>query len=93
MARVAAQNVADLSGETVSSAIREIERAGFVLHGTTRGGYREFRHFDGSGIWIRPTGEIIRLGPKEVGKKHRQRYNQFGMPTTLHSTGETLKDR
>lgn len=91
MTKLAVETLADLSGVAETVALIRITAAGFLLHGTTRGGYREWRHPDGSAIWIRPSGEVIRLGPHTPGKKHRQRYDQIGDKTTTHSTGEAIK--
>lgn len=80
----------DLSGRSFTTAIRWILRDGFLFHNATAGGYREFRHPDGSTIWIRPDGEIVRLGHKVTGTKYRQRYDQWGSPTASHNTGEKI---
>lgn len=86
---IAAQKVPDLDGLTIDTAEAMIKDAGFEFHHETRGGYREYRHRDGSGIWIRPSGEVVRLGPRNG--KYRQRYNSDGNQTDRHSTGETIK--
>lgn len=93
---IAAQSLPDLTGMSEPDALREIERAGFSFHSQTAGGYRQFRHPDDSVVWIRPDGEIVRTGPRQVssasssGKKFRPRYDQLGDRTEQHRTGETL---
>ena len=91
--KLAVQALPDLTGTTLDQAIRQIERAGFLFHGLARGSYREWRHPDGSAIWIRPAGGVVRLGPRvatRAGKKYRRRYDQSGNLTTSHTTGETI---
>src|SRR4029077_8190160 len=92
--KLAVQTLADLTGISPYTAFQRLKRAGFSFHSETRGGYRKFLHPDGSMIWIRPSGEIMRLGPpitpKGGGKKYRHRYNQHGDRTSSHSTGEVL---
>ena len=90
----AAQRLPDLTGEDFSAAERVILEAGFSPRSRTRGGYIEFRHPDGSKLWVRPTGELVRMGPKVQSTMFRRFYNprfdQHGKPTELHSTGEVL---
>lgn len=92
----AAQTLVDLSRTSLPTAVRWLERAGFLFRGATDGGYREFRHPDGSVIWIRPNGEVVRTGPRVAstsgsGKRFRHRFNQTGQRTELHSTGELIR--
>lgn len=87
----AAAALHDLHGMPLLNALWHLERAAFHLHHTTKGGYTEFRHPDGSTIWIRPHGEVIRLGPKTRGKRYRQRYDQHGQVVTTHATGEIIR--
>jgi hypothetical protein len=98
MTKLAVQTLPDLTDATKTVVTRRLVSAGFEPHRITRGGYAEFRHPDGSAIWIRPSGEVIRLGPRVAsasGKKYRRRYDQYGHVTSLHSTGEvvSLQDR
>lgn len=90
MIRLAVESLADLTDRSFTTAIRWIERAGFLFRDATEEGCREFGHPDGSGLWILSTGEVLRLGPKTVGKTHRQRYDQWGKKTALHATGERI---
>jgi predicted RNA binding protein YcfA (HicA-like mRNA interferase family) len=89
----AAQSLPDLTGWTAVQAVQAFEEAGFTFHHTTRGGYNQFNHSDGSQIWVKPNGEVVRLGPKVKGrasKKYRRRFDQHGNQTKLHSSGEKL---
>lgn len=47
-------------------------------------------------MYIRPNGEIIRLGPKVVptggGKSYHPRYDPEGQITQDHNTGEIVSD-
>lgn len=87
---IAASLVPDLNGLSETEALAHLDSAGFVFRHVTQGGYREFRHADGSRIWIRPDGEVIRLGPKVPGRKYRSRYDARGVLTEEHSTGEKI---
>ncbi len=92
----ASGNLPDLSGKSKEEAEKELKKAGFEKKGTTKGGYEEYRHPDGSRVWVRPDGEIIRLGPKvqnpDPNKKgHRPRINPNGNVTDSHNTGEILR--
>jgi predicted RNA binding protein YcfA (HicA-like mRNA interferase family) len=90
---IAAQMLPDLTGWTGVEAVQVIEGTGFAFHHTTRGGYDQFVHPDGSQVWIKPNGEVVRLGPKVKGrasKKYRPRFDQYGNLTKSHSTGEKL---
>jgi len=90
MTKLAVETLPDLSRCSLPTAVRWMEQAGFRFHDVEGGGgYREFRHPDGSEIWIRPSGEIVRLGPKVTGK-HRARYDQRGKKTASNNTGEKL---
>jgi beta-lactam-binding protein with PASTA domain len=95
----AAQLLANLTGKTRSEAINILTAHGFQFKTQTIGGYENFEHPDGSIIHIRPTGEVVRTGPKirgANGKHYRRRYNQYGeqikfIPgANTHSTGENL---
>jgi len=89
----AAQVLPDLTGYKEREAAKALDQAGFVFHHTTAGGYMKYLHDDGSQIWIRPNGEVIRLGVKvkgRGGKGYRPRFDQQGNRTDLHSTGEKL---
>jgi hypothetical protein len=83
--------VPNLNEETLDSAMREIENAGFEYRGQTQSGYIRFRHADGSEIWIRDNGEVIRLGPKiqpsPNSKAYHPRFDYLGNPSS-HNTGE-----
>lgn len=91
----AAARVPDLSGRTLAEAEAELTAQGFRLAGQTKGGYRHWRHPDGSDIWIRPNGEIQRLGPKidpgPNSKNYAPRYDRTGNPTPNHHTEEYVQ--
>jgi len=76
---------------------------GFGKTKTTKGGYQQWDHEDGSQVWVRPNGEIVRTGPKRPqknnpnGKKVRDRYGPDGnvIPhepgKDNHNTGEKIQ--
>ncbi|WP_216905939.1 PASTA domain-containing protein [Nocardia noduli] len=90
----AAAKVPNLQGKTLDEAERAIENQGFTQKGETTGGYRRYVHSDGSQVWIRPDGEVIRLGPKvdpgPNAKNYHPRIGPDGQLTDKHSTGETV---
>lgn len=95
----AARTLTNLTGKTKSEAITILTAQGFQFKSSTTGGYESFDHPDGSIIHIRPSGEIVRTGPKILatnGKYYRRRYDQFGnqiqfLPgANTHTTGEQL---
>jgi len=95
--RPAAQSLPDLTGKTSVEADQELEKAGFKQGKTTAGGYQHWKHSDGSEIWIRPNGEIVRVGPKikstNTGKLYSPRFGPDGRqlkPTDSHNTGEII---
>ena len=58
---------------------------------TTAGGYTEYRFADGSSVWIRPDGEVIRVpAPGTAGPGFR--VGPDGNLTNQHSTGEMLRN-
>jgi len=96
---VASQQLPNLTGKPKSEALVIMAEQGFVFKTKTEGGYETFEHSDGSLIHIRPSGEIVRTGPKiksDRGKSYRRRYDQFGnqilfIPgSNTHSTGENI---
>jgi hypothetical protein len=88
-------NVPNLDGLSVEEATQVIEGAGYTYHSTSKGGYIRFRHSDGSEIYIRTNGEIMRLGPKYQPDPNKAgyhpRYNDKGELLTDHHTGEYVK--
>ncbi len=95
----AAQQLPDLTGKTKLEALTILSNYGFQFQTQTRGGYETFANVDGSIIHIRPSGEIVRTGPKIKtfqGKSYRRRYDQNGnqiqfIPgANTHNTGEKL---
>ncbi len=89
----AVETLPSLHGMAASTAERTLASAGFRFAHQTGGGYREYKHPDGSVVWFRPDGEVVRTGPRipgASGKKYRRRYDQHGKQTDLHSTGETV---
>jgi hypothetical protein len=87
-------NLPNLHGKTLDDAETDIYNQGFTFKSETKGGYRRYDHPDGSVLWIRPNGEVQRIGPKiDPGpnqKKYSQRYGPDGRVTTDHSTGEIV---
>lgn len=74
-------------------AAQTLPDAGFVFRHETKGGYGRLVHEDGSQVWIKPSGDVVRLGPKvkaQSGKKYHPRFDQRGKVTKSHSTGEKL---
>jgi hypothetical protein len=86
----AASTLPSLEGLDRAAAHIAIRDHGFRLHGTTDGWYVRYRHPDGSDIWIRPNGQVVRLGPKPPGVRNRPRYDSSGNPAD-HPQGEFLE--
>ena len=95
----ASQMLPNLTGKTLSEALTILAAQGFSFKNSTVGGYESWEHPDGSIIHIRPTGEVVRTGPKmrsPSGRSYRRRYNQNGEQieftpgANTHSTGENL---
>ena len=90
---IAVELLPDLTGLPGYGAVTALHEFGFAFVSETKGGYDKYVHEDGSQVWIRPNGEVIRLGPKvkaRSGKKYHPRFDQSGHTTKLHSTGEVL---
>ncbi len=92
---IGATRVSNLHGKTLKEAEQELSRQGFKLKSETKGGYRHYKHEDGSEIVIRTNGEVQRLGPKinpgPNEKNYKPHYDQYGNRTQNHSTGETVR--
>ena len=64
---------------------------------TTVGGYVRYKFNDGSEVWIRPGGEVVRL-PKRQYDSQGQRINkgmrldENGALTSAHTTGEQVEN-
>ncbi|WP_369252060.1 polymorphic toxin-type HINT domain-containing protein [Streptomyces sp. R41] len=86
--------ISNLHGKSLADAELDMFGQGFSFASETKGGYRRYDHPDGSQIWIRPNGEVQRLGPSiDPGpnqKNYRQRYGPDGQVTQEHSTGEMV---
>ncbi|MFB6833393.1 polymorphic toxin-type HINT domain-containing protein [Streptomyces hydrogenans] len=85
----ACTTVPNLNGKTVQEARAEIERGGFVFHSESGSGYIRYRHADGSEMYIRPDGEVMRLAPKVrpasgMGKSYHPRLDPEGRVTQNH---------
>jgi RHS repeat-associated protein len=82
----------NLSGLSRADAHVAIRKAGFEYHGTTSGGYVRYRAPDGSEIWLRPNGEVVRLAPKVTpeggGRAYNPRVDFEGSSLEGHNTGE-----
>ncbi len=71
-----------------------VRKKGYDFHAMTKDGYIQYRNTDGSRIWVRPDGEVIRLGPKvtptEGGKRYRPRIDTTGNRIGTHNPGEFI---
>lgn len=96
VSQVAAQTLPNLNGKSQEEAEQELNDAGFIQGNTSAGGYARWRHPDGSDVYIRPNGEVIRLGPKVAptggGKMYHPHYDPDGQITQEHNTGETINN-
>lgn len=85
----AAARLPNLLGMSRADAHIAIRNQRFQYHGTTQGGMcatdTQMGLKSGSG----PTGEVMRLGPRLPGQRHRPRYDYFGNPAA-HPQGEFL---
>ena len=75
---------------------KELTNKGFSCKGTTEGGYVEYKHSDGTTVWVRPDGEIITVKKEwlpDGSKKVPVRYNWDGTPVKEggHNTGEFVE--
>jgi RHS repeat-associated protein len=70
----------------------ELRSQGYQYHHTTQGGYVLYRHPNGSQVWIRPNGQVIRTGPPVTpsggGRPYRPRVDASGNPITTHDPNE-----
>ncbi|MHB9082104.1 MAG: hypothetical protein ACYC3X_31965, partial [Pirellulaceae bacterium] len=70
----------------------QLREEGYTYHGTTKGGYVRYRLLDGPDVWIRPNGEVIRLGPKvtpaDGGKPYPLRIDANGNVLNNHNPGD-----
>ena len=90
--------VPDLTGKSREEAEKILGDAGFVTKkNPIRGKYQDWRHPDGSIIWIGPDLAIDRLGPKVWADDHSQKYHPRYGPDGRrrgtdepHDTGEIL---
>jgi RHS repeat-associated protein len=91
---LAVQTLRDLTGKSQAEVSDILSKAGFKYVKTTKGGYRYYTHSDGSQIWIGPNGRIVRLGARvwnsDGTQKYNPRYNQYGVLTQVHDTGEYI---
>ncbi|MEV7885231.1 PASTA domain-containing protein [Streptomyces sp. NPDC088357] len=81
--------IPNLNGKTLEEARTEIEQAGFVFRSESQSEYIRYRHEDGSEVWIRPDGEVMRLAPKVrpasgEGKSFHPRLDPEGNVTQQH---------
>jgi hypothetical protein len=89
-----AGEVENLTGKTFEEA-DNLLRPKASRVSTTAGGYTHYQFPDGSEIWIRPDGEVIRLaapryGPDGARINRGQRLDPDGNPTESHNTGERV---
>jgi RHS repeat-associated protein len=84
----------NLNGMSASEASYELEKAGFNFRGFTPKTYQKWYHPDGSRVFIRPSGQVIRLSPRIGGNrdagipKHRVRLGPDGSLNAPHKTNE-----
>lgn len=57
----AAQRLPNLDQVPRDEAVGTLAAAGFESTARTPGEYERWRHPDGSNVWIRPNGEIVRV--------------------------------
>ncbi|MBP0038331.1 MAG: hypothetical protein J7519_11590, partial [Roseofilum sp. SID1] len=98
----AVDSVPDLTGIPRSDVENILKQKGFVGKKPTPGGYQQWKHADGSKIWIGPDLEIDRFRPKvqnpDPNKKgYNPRVDQYGkeIPNDpsikgKHHTGEII---
>lgn len=75
---------------------RFLRSLGAEVH-TTAGGYTRYRFPDTSEVWIRPSGEVVRLPQREYGPQGQRtnkgaRPDENGVLTSNHTTGERVED-
>lgn len=89
----AVEQLPNLSGKTKEQTANILKELGFSEIGKTQGGYEKWYHSDGSKVYIRPNGEIVRTGPKIKslnGETYRPRFGPDGKRTSEHNTGEEI---
>ncbi|MEW8000867.1 MAG: RHS repeat-associated core domain-containing protein [Candidatus Thiodiazotropha endolucinida] len=97
-----AQNLPDQTGKEKEELEETLKERGFTKK--QRGSYDEWTAPDGSKVFVRPNGEIVRQGPKRPNPSDphnspgiRDRFDQNGVRIpynpgdTSHSTGEFVK--
>lgn len=62
----------------------------------TAGGYTRYKFPDSSEVWIRPTGEVVRLPRREYDRQGQRTYkgawlDENGALTVTHTTGEKVE--
>lgn len=95
----AVQRLPDMTGKTRSVVEKALQGMGFQkTTKPTAGGYEQWKHPDGSEVWIRPNGELVRLAPKVWSANHTHKYHprvgpngQIREPSEPHSTGEIIR--
>ncbi len=63
----------------------------------TAGGYTRYKFPDGSEMWIRPNGEVVRLPRREYDRQGQRtnrgaRLDENGAVTSTHTTGEKVEN-
>ncbi|MBM4259062.1 MAG: hypothetical protein FJ147_24575 [Deltaproteobacteria bacterium] len=63
----------------------------------TAGGYTRYKFPDSSEVWIRPTGEVVRLPQREYNRQGQRthkgaRLDENGALTSTHTTGEKVEN-
>jgi RHS repeat-associated protein len=80
------QNLNGLSRQDADAALKA--RNPVKVH-TTKGGYTEYKFEDGSTVWIRTNGEVVRV-PAPGTAPPGSRIDPGGNLTGAHSTGEKI---
>jgi RHS repeat-associated protein len=86
-----ASNIPSLNGMSREDADAALRQQSPTKVHTTTGGYKQYKFADGSQIWIRPDGEIVRV-PAPGTAPAGSRIGPDGDLTSSHSTGERLRD-
>ena len=70
----------------------QLRDRGFTYHATTKGGYVRYTHSNGSNVYIRPNGQVLRTGPPRTpaggGKAYNPRVDAFGNRIQSHNPAE-----
>jgi hypothetical protein len=85
-----ASRIKNLNGLSREEADAALKAENPVKVHTTSGGYKQYKFDDGSTVWIRPNGEVVRV-PAPSTAPPGSRIDPGGNLTDAHSTGETVR--